>query len=174
MYTDPYILRIEVDELGGRQAGEVCEVELPPSARELTTLSRVDYTDAFVLTTPRGGNRTGEEWARAILEEAPDTTRRGLRRGWFVLGVALGATDDRRRVLGWPVRQSSPDHAVLAADSLMGMEAEVLVKRERGSLLVATLIKLNNPLARAIWTAFSPQHRRVVRHLLRQAGTRTA
>jgi hypothetical protein len=153
---------------------EVREIKLSPAARELSTLSRVDYTDAFLLAAPRGDERTGEEWARAMLEDAPAATRRGLRRGWFVLGVALGSTDDRRRVLGWAVRQSSPDHAVLAADSLMGMEAEILFKPERDGLLFATIIKLNNPLVRAVWAAFSPQHRRVVRHLLRQAGARAA
>jgi hypothetical protein len=165
---------IAADESGGAQAGEVREVALPASARELTALSRVDYTDAFVLTTPRAEGRTAEDWARAILEDAPYATRQGLRRGWFALGVALGATDDRRRVLGWAVRRSSPNHVVLAADSLMGMEGEVLLKRERGALLVATLMKLNNPVARAVWTVFSPRHRKVVRHLLRQAGRRTA
>jgi hypothetical protein len=73
-----------------------CEVALPPSARERTTLSRIDYTDAFLLA-------------------------------------------HRRRSIG--------------------MEAEMLFKREPGVLLVATIMKLNNPLARAVWTVFSPQHR---------------
>ena len=156
------------------KASEVREVALPRSARQLTTLRRVDYTDAFLLSTPRAGERTGEEWARAMLEDAPAATRRALRRGWFALGVRLGSVEDSRRVLGWAVRQSSPDHAVLAANSLIGMEAEVLVKREPGALLVATIMKLNNPIARAIWTAFSPQHRKVVRGLLRQSGKRSA
>jgi hypothetical protein len=146
--------------------GQVQEVPLPASARELTALTRVDYTDAFVLSTPPSEERTGEEWARAMLEDAPAATRRTLRRGWFALGIPLGSAEDRRRVLGWRVRATPPDHAVLAADSLLGMEAEVLFKPQEGGLLVATILKLNNPLARAVWTLFSPQHRRVVRHLL--------
>ena len=150
----------------------VREVAFPPSFRTLTTLPRVDYTDAFVLTTPSSAERTGVEWARAMLEEAPAETRRMLRRGWFALGVRLGSPDDHRRVLGWEVRRSSPDHAVLAADSLLGMEAEVLLERRPGALLIATVMKLNNPLARLVWTAFSPQHRRVVRHLLAAGGRR--
>jgi hypothetical protein len=151
---------------------DVREIALPQSVRALSMLSRVDYTDAFVLATPPGEERTGEEWARAMLEDAPAPTRRALRRGWFALGVRLGSTRDRRRVLGWPVRQSSPEHAVLSADSLLGMEAEVVLKREPNGLVVATVMKLKNPLARAVWAAFSSQHRRVVRHLLRQAGRR--
>jgi hypothetical protein len=154
--------------------GEVRDVALPRSARELTTLVRVDYTDAFLLSTPRSEDRNGEQWARAMLEDAPDATRRGLRRGWSALGVRLGSTEDRRRVLGWTVRHSSPDHALLAADSLIGMEAEVLFKREHGAVLVSTIVKLNNPFARALWAVFSPQHRKVVRHLLKQTGRRVA
>jgi hypothetical protein len=150
----------------------VRDVAFPPSFRALTTLPRVDYTDAFVLATPAGSERTGVEWARAVLEEAPAETRRMLRRGWFALGVRLGSPDDRRRVLGWEVRRSSPDHAVLAADSRLGMEAEVVFERRPGALLFATVMKLNNPLARFVWTAFSPQHRKVVRHLLAAGGRR--
>jgi hypothetical protein len=148
----------------------VREISLPASARQLTALSRVDYTDAFLLDAPHALDRTGEEWARAMLEDAPASTRRALRRGWFALGIRLGSSDDPERVLGWPVRETSPDHAVLAARSLTGLEPELLFKREAGGLLFATLIKLNNPLTRAGWSAFSPQHRRVVRHLLERAG----
>jgi hypothetical protein len=149
---------------------EVREVDLSPDARALTTLSRVDYDDAFVLETARAADRTGEEWARTILEDAPEATRSMLRRGWFALGVRLGPTDDDSLVLGWAVRRSSRDHAILAARSLIGMEAEVLFKRERNGVLAATMMKLNNPIARAFWAGFSFQHRRVLRHLLRQAG----
>jgi hypothetical protein len=151
---------------------EVREIELPPDARALTVLPRVDYTDCFVLETARVEGRTGEEWAREMLEKAPASTRTSLRRGWSALGVRLGPTADDRLVLGWPVRRSSPNFALLAVKSLFGMEAEVLVKRERQGVLVATLMKLNNPAVRVFWAGFSFQHRRVVRHLLVQAGRR--
>jgi hypothetical protein len=160
---------------GGAQreaAGAVREVALPATARVLTTLARVDYTDAFLLETPQAQDRTGEEWARAILEDAPAATRRRLRRGWFVLGVRLGSTQDDRLVLGWEVRRSTQDFAVLAARSLIGMEAEVLCKREQEALVVATFMHLKNPAARAVWAAISPHHRKVLRHLIRQASQR--
>jgi hypothetical protein len=151
---------------------EVREIDLPPEARALTALSRVDYTDCFILETDRVRDRTGEEWARAILEEAPATTRDTLRRGWRALGVRLGSTADGRLVLGWLVRSSSPEFALLAVRSVFGLEAEVLVKRERDGVLAATLMKFNNPLIRGFWAGFSFQHRRVLRHLLVQAGRR--
>jgi hypothetical protein len=159
---------------GAQVRGQVREVALPPAALALSTLARVDYTDAFILETGRVRDRTGEEWARAILEDAPAATRTMLRRGWFALGVRLGSTEDEQLILGWPVRRSSADYALLAARSLIGMEAEVLVQREPNGLLAATLIKLNNPIVRLFWAGFSPQHRRVLRHLLRQAGRRAA
>jgi hypothetical protein len=31
---------------------------------------------------------------------------------------------------------------------------------------------LSNPLARAVWTAFAPKHRRVLHHLVKEAGKR--
>jgi hypothetical protein len=149
---------------------QVREVPLPPDARMLTTLSRVDYTDGFVLETDRAEDRTGEEWVRAMVEDAPAPTRRTLRRTWRALGVRLGSTDDDRLVLGWTVRRSTPDFALLAARSLIGMEAEVLCKREPRALRVATFMKLKNPIARAVWAVVSPEHRKMVRHLLKEAG----
>jgi Protein of unknown function (DUF2867) len=153
---------------------EVREIELPVPARALSTLPRIDYTDAFRLTIPGASRHTGEEWARAILEGAPAPTRAMLRRGWFALGLHLGSSNNRRLVLGWAVRRRSPEFVVLGARSLLGMEAELLFRRERSAILFATLLKLNNPLFRTFWGAFSPQHRRIVRHLLKEAGRREA
>jgi hypothetical protein len=150
--------------------GQVHTVGLSPYARH-TTLVHIDYTDGFRLETRLAQERTAEEWARALVEEAPAATRAKLRRGWFVLGVRLGSTDDDRLVLGWTVRSSSPDNALLAAPSLFGFEAEVLVRREQTAVVVATFMQLKNPVARAVWAAFAPQHRRVLRHLLKEAGS---
>lgn len=95
-----------------------------------------------------------------------------LRRGWFGLGLRLGSTEDERLVLGWPVRRSSPDFALLAASSLTGVDAEVLCKRDQHALLVATFIQVKHPIARAVWAAVSPQHRKVLRHLIKEASRR--
>jgi hypothetical protein len=152
--------------------GRVREIALPPDARALSTLPRIDYTDAFLLDTGYAQDRTGEEWARALVEEAPAATRKSLRQGWFWLGLRLGSTDDDRLVLGWPVHRSSEDFALLTASSLIGMEGQVLCKREQHGLLVATIIQLKNPIARLVWAATAPQHRRFVRHLLKEAGRR--
>ena len=159
--------------LVGRPAsrpGRVREVAVPPAARALRTLSRVDYEDAFVLETGRAQDRTAEEWTRAMLEGAPAATRRALRFGWFALGARLGPTGSDRHVLGWELRRSSPDVALLAASSRLGLRAEVLLMRRQRSLLVATFVQLGNPIARAVWVAGVRGHRRAVPQLLARAG----
>lgn len=75
----PYI-RVNVHNIG-----------VPPAARALTTLPHVDYEDGFLLETDLAETRTAEQWARAIIEETPTATRKALRRGWFALGLKLGA-----------------------------------------------------------------------------------
>ena len=151
---------------------EVVETPLPQATRALSRLPRVDYADAFRLSTGRATERSGEGWARAMLEDAPATTRQALRDGWRALGLRLGAVDDPARVLGWPVRDSAPDHAVLAAESRLGMRAELVFRCEPGALRFSTLVTLRNPLARLVWAAIARKHRRFVRHLLVQVEGR--
>jgi hypothetical protein len=148
------------------------QVAMPPSARALHTLSRIDYEDAFIVETDRAQGRTGEQWARAMLEDAPPKMRRALRWGWFALGLRLGPTRSDRLVLGWEVRRSSPDFALLGASSRLGMEGEVLLERRQQMLLFATFVQLNTRIARAVWPQVAPRHRRVVRHLLQQVARR--
>jgi hypothetical protein len=145
---------------------DVVETPLPQATRALSQLPRVDYADAFRLSTRRAGEHTGEGWARAMLEDAPATTRQALRDGWRALGLRLGAAEDPARVLGWKVRESTPDHAVLAADSRLGMRAELVFRREPGALHFSTLITLRDLPARLVWAGIARKHRRVVRHLL--------
>jgi hypothetical protein len=148
------------------------QVAMPPSARALNTLSGVDYEDAFIVETDQAQDRTGEQWARAMLEDAPPKMRRMLRWGWFALGLRLGSTRSDRLVLGWEVRRSSPDFALLGASSRLGMEGEVLLERRQETLLFATFVQLKTRIARAVWPQVAPRHRRVVRHLLQQVARR--
>src|SRR2546421_11182512 len=138
----------------------------------LTTLSQVDYEDARVVEIGTAQDRTGEQWARAILEDAPGVMRAALRLGWRALGLQLGSTRSDRLVLGWEVRRSTPEFVLLAARSRLGLRAEVLCKREQDGLLVATFLHQENPIVRAVWPAVAPAHRRVMRSLLEQASGR--
>jgi hypothetical protein len=153
-----------------RAPGGVREVAVPRSARRLCTLARVDYEDGFLVETGAASDRTAEQWARAILEDAPALVRSALPWGWSALGLKIGSTRSDRPVLGWEVRRSTPDLVLLAADSRLGLPAELLFKCRQRTLLFATFVQQENPVARAVWAGVTPVHRQVVRYVLEQAS----
>jgi hypothetical protein len=152
----------------------VRRVAVPPDARALTTLTRIDYEDAFALETSAAQDRTAEQWARAVLEDAPAAFRGSLRRGWFVLGLQLGPSRTEGFVFGWELLSAAPDVALLAVRSRIGLRAELVFKREQRRLVLASFVQEQTRLARAATAAVAPVHRRAVRYLLTQAGKRSA
>jgi hypothetical protein len=148
----------------------VRRITVPPTAQALSTLSRIDYADAFLVETGPLQDRTGEQWARAILEAAPIFMRRSLRWGWFALGLKLGSSRSDGSVLGWEIRHSTAEFALLGARSRLGMPAELLFKPQQDTLLFATFMQQSNPMVRAIWAGVAPHHLRVVPFLLEQAA----
>lgn len=144
----------------------VRQIAVPPAARARTTFSRVDYDDAFLLEARPAHGRTGEEWARAVLEDAPADTRRDLAKGWFALGLRLRPVGSDRSVLGWEIRDSTPDHVLLGASGRLGISGELLFESRESGLLFATFVRLDNPLARLTWARVAPRHRTVVHGLL--------
>jgi len=148
----------------------VSQIPLPQDARALSTLPRIDYEDAFAVTADV--EQPAAEWARAVVKDAPLRVRRGLWLGWIALGLKLGPPWSSDRVLGWKVKHSDPTVVLLAADSWLGLRAELLFRSEADGLLFATLIQQTNPAARALWAAMTPRHQRVVRSLLTHAADR--
>jgi len=151
--------------------GAVSEIRLPGDARALSTFSRLDYADAFLIASDV--RRTPQEWSRAVLQDAPLAVQTRLVSGWTALGLKLGPPGSSGRVLGWAVRRSAPDYLVLAADGRLGLNGELLFRSEPRGLLFATFVQHNNPCARRAWAAITPTHRRVVRSLLTHAARRT-
>jgi hypothetical protein len=150
----------------------VRQVAVPAAARALSMLARVNYEDAFLVEIGSVPERTAEQWARAILEDAPLIMRRGLRWGWSALGLRLGPTRSDGFVLGWEVRRSAPDFALLGASSRLGLSAELLVKHQQQKLLFDTFVQHENRIARAVWVGVEPVHRPTVRYVLEQASRR--
>jgi hypothetical protein len=148
----------------------VRQITLPEHARALSTLSRIDYEDAFAVTADV--DRTADEWMRAVLYDAPPRVRRRLWSGWTALGLKLGPPWSSDRVLGWKVKHSDPDCVLLAADSWLGFRGELLFRREPDGLLFATLVEQTNPAVRVLWAAITARHQRVVRSLLSHAARR--
>jgi hypothetical protein len=148
----------------------VSQVSLPDEARALSSLPRIDYADAFLVDAVV--ERTPEQWVRAMLEDPPVAVRARLFAGWLALGLMLGPPWSGRRVLGWRVLRSEPDHVLLAAQSWLGLRGELLFRREPGGVLMATLIQLRGPAARTVWARIIPTHVRVVRSMLVHAAER--
>jgi hypothetical protein len=149
----------------------VRQVDLPSSARTLSTLGRIDYCDAFLFDVGSTHDESAEELIRDILEGAPLAVRTQLLSGWSAIGLKVG-TSSQRSVLGWEVRRTVPEHVLLGADSRIGMPGELLLKKDRGALLFATFVAQRNPLARALWAVVEPVHVRIVRDILEQASQR--
>jgi hypothetical protein len=145
----------------------VRQIDVPPEARALSTLEQIDYEDAFLVEAPACA-RTAEEWARAILEDAPASVRRALVSGWSSIGLKLDRSGPS--VLGWPIRVNTPDVVLLGADSRIGMPGQLLFKREQRGLLFATFVQHGNHAARALWAGVEPVHVPIVRRVLEQAA----
>jgi hypothetical protein len=154
------------DTIGGSRTRAVRSVEVPVQLRRLSTLGRLDYVDGHVVDVDPDEHPSGEAWARAVLEDAPFPERRTLPYAWRALGLRHGSVDAADHVLGWPVRVSSPAFALLGAESLIGMPAELLFAREPEGVLMATFMRHEGPTARALWAATEHVHRATVRRVL--------
>jgi hypothetical protein len=144
-------------------------VPLPADARALSTLARIDYTDAFDVTADVV--RTPRDWVRAILQDTPAHVRRRLVLGWTALGLRIQPWSSDR-VLGWRVKHDDPSFVLLAADSWLGIRGELLFATEPDRLLFATFVQHTNPAARTLWARITGRHQDVVRSLLTHAAER--
>jgi hypothetical protein len=156
---------------GVGSADRVRQLDVPPSLRALSGLSRIDYADTFLVAIGPA-ERTAEQCAREILEGAPVTIRTQLLSGWSSIGLKIGKGRSNRSVLGWQVRQVRPDFVLLGADSRIGMPGELLFKRDGDTLLFATFVHHGNVAARAVWAVVERAHVRMVRNILDQASRR--
>jgi hypothetical protein len=152
--------------------GRVRQVAVPPAARALSTVSHIDYEDAFLVVVGATRERTAEQWSRAIVEEAPVTVRRTLFSGWLAIDLKLGPVQSDGFVLGLEVRRSSPDFVLLAADSCIGMPGELLFMCPPDALLFATFVQQDDNNARAVWARVEPVHVPIVRDVLEHASRR--
>lgn len=159
-----------MDEVEARYSpARVRQVTLPPAARALSTLPRIDYSDAFVVESASTQNWSAEQWTRVVLEDASVALKTKLLLGWASIGLKPASSGS---LLGWEIRVNTPDFVLLGRDSLIGMPGELLFKCEPQALLFATFVHHANHAARALWAAVEPAHVRIVRDVLEQAGRR--
>jgi hypothetical protein len=151
----------------------VRQIAVTPSARALSTLSDVDYADAFFAEVGTARQWSADQYARAVLDGAPLARRANLLLGWSAIGLkpAIGRS---RSILGWEILCSTPEFVLLGRDSLIGMPGELLFRREGDGFLFCTFVRHGNPVARAVWASIQTAHVRIVRDLLEQASRRLA
>ena len=138
------------------------QVAVPADAVTRSTLSHIDHCDAFVVGIDPAADRTGEQWARRLFQQTPIAVQHRLYRAWTLLGLRLASPGSEGFVLGWELRRSTPERALLGAESRLGMPADLLIECQHDTLFLATFVRMDNPLARLLWSLVEPQHRRVV------------
>lgn len=148
------------------------QIPAPGTARALCGLSRIDYADAFVVENEAAHELTGQDWAKAVLADAPDAVKAKLLAGWAAIGLLPAVRAPRGSLLGWEIRSATADFVLYGRASLIGMPGELLFQREGGRLLFATFVQQDNPIARAVWAATESRHLSTVRSLLEQANRR--
>lgn len=141
---------------------------VPQAIRSPVTLADPDYVDVFTITTPDASGRTPEEWARAILEEAP-VSRRFPRILWRLLGLRLGPPGSPDYVQGWKIAGRGDDWIRVETGSwYASAQAVCLVGNETVS--VSLSLRYDRPIARLIWAPVSVLHQRGVPVMLKQAA----
>jgi hypothetical protein len=152
----------------GSNATVVRQVPVPDDVRELSTLPRIDYADAFLVDTTAHPEWTAERWAKAALEEAPTATRAQLLSGWLALGLKVG--EPGPTILDWAVRSCTPNTVLLGRDSRIGMPGELLFTLRPEGLLFGTFVHHRTPGTRAVWAAVVRTHVRTVLQLLERVA----
>ncbi|MDA3648867.1 hypothetical protein LZ318_06255 [Saccharopolyspora indica] len=151
---------------------EAREVAVPPDLRTFSELARIDYENAVLAEFSAAGNRSAEQWVRAILEQAPAELRRALLSGWSGMGLRLGPLDDAQHVLGWLIQRSTPDEVVLSTSSEAGLHGELFVRRRPDSLLYGSFIQLDTGAVRDMWNSVVHEHTPAMCQLLAGAVNR--
>ena len=147
----------------------VRQIPTPPEARALGSLSRIDYSDAFIAETDRAQDLTAEQWMRRILEASPNRFRLLAPAAWFSLGLKHGLPWSDETLLGWRIRRKEDDWILVGAESRVGSPAELLLRRETDSIHFSTLAQIGNPVMRGVWAAIERPHQRIVAQLLGRA-----
>jgi hypothetical protein len=157
-----------------RAEARVRQITPDAHATSASTLTRVDYADAFVVDVDAPHSRRAEEWMRVILEDAPASVRLRLLSAWSAIGLKVSLPGSDRSVLGWKIRATDRDFVLLGAESRIGMPGELLLQRHETALLFATFVQQDNAIARGLWASIEAAHVRTVRSILEMASRRTA
>jgi hypothetical protein len=141
--------------------------DIPEAIRSLSTLASLDYIDLFTATTNEAMDRSPEQWARAVLEQAP-LARRNARVLWRLMGLRLGPPQSPDHVQGWRIGGRGDNWIrVETASWCMSVQAICLV--EEGQVSLSLSLHYDHPVAALVWPLISGPHQRAVPIMLGQA-----
>ncbi|GII75454.1 hypothetical protein Sru01_04360 [Sphaerisporangium rufum] len=151
----------------GAAVSTVGTERLPAPVRALSSLSRIDYADHFVLPTDAAA--TAERWARVMFGDRPDAVELFLWRG--LLGLRLGRTVSADTVAGWRIGERGDGWIRLEATSWF-LAADLVVQATGDSVALGTFLRYDRRPAHLLWPPLSLLHRRLVPGVLRKAASR--
>ena len=143
---------------------------LPASVRTLSSLSRIDYADHFVLPIDAAA-ATVERWARVMFGDTPDAIELFLWRG--LMGLRLSRTVSADTVAGWQIGEQGDEWIRLEATSWF-LAANLVVQATGDSVALGTFLRYDRWLAHLVWPPLSVLHRQLVPGVLRKAASRIA
>jgi hypothetical protein len=151
----------------GHVSSFVEQGHVPEAVRSLSTFAHPDYVDLFTITTPIATDFSAEQWARAVLEQAP-LSRDNARRLWRLMGLRLGPEHSPQHVQGWKIAARG-DNWLRAATASWYMAAEAVCLVEKRQVALSLSLRYDRPVAPVVWALVSGPHQRGVPVMLRQA-----
>ena len=143
-----------------------------PVTEAILASGPADYADAFEVVRDGPDHRTAEQWMRCGLEQSPRALRRTIvvvHR--HVLRFRLGPLTSGEHVLGWRITEDRPDLVRLEATSPILRAAIVGRRIDPIRTRLTTLLWFERPtVARVVWAAVGPLHRRIAPYLLARAA----
>ncbi|MFJ5834679.1 DUF2867 domain-containing protein [Streptomyces sp. NPDC093089] len=157
----------------GPQSADAADVDsvvgahnIPESIRALSSLSHIDYADAFTLQTGEDASITPEQWARAMFGDVATAAEQLIWRG--LLGLRLSRGRSHETVAGWQIAERGEDWIRLESASWF-LTGNLLVQATQGRVTLGTFLRYDRRLGRAVWPPLSAIHRRLTPGLLRDA-----
>lgn len=131
-----------------------------------------DYDDSFEAPRSAGDDRTPEQWARAVFEDAPRPVRWFLVSGFrYGLGLRFGPRPSPEHVLGWAIIHRSPDSLTIEACSWF-LTSRLVFRAETTRFTQSTYVRYDRRIAAIIWPPVSILHRQIVPRILWHAAMR--
>jgi hypothetical protein len=146
--------------------------DVPESIRSLGGLANPDYQDLFTATTNEASDKPADDWARVVLEGAPDHLRLAVFLAQrFLLGLRLGPHRSPDYILGWKIADRGDSWVRIEAASWM-MTASLVFKVDEARLSMATFVRYDRRMASLVWPPGSILHRKIGLALMdRAVGT---